>query len=141
MVNESAKRFLIILFFAVATTVILAWYRFVYTRNYDVVMQIPCDPTAQSCFVSTCDSLGAECSGDSFLDTHYYSLLRKAAYSIPSPCDPNTVACQDALVCHDGETRCVATYCDTSTVEEDARCSDASDILFIQDRTAEEESL
>jgi hypothetical protein len=108
----------------------LTYYRFMYLRDYDMLMHLPCDPRTQACFVAE-----GETPED---DRSYYYVLQKKAANIPA-CDPTTDECLDKLTCARGEKRCKITFCGDHKPEreKDARCSNASDVAAVAETNRE----
>ena len=52
----------------------VAFYRSIVRENYFVFWEVACDPTVESCYLYTCDSLETEteCSGDDVREAAYF---------------------------------------------------------------------
>jgi hypothetical protein len=103
---------LIIVFFVVVIT----FYKIFILHDYLISYEVSCDPKIESCFVVVCDEeTGEGCDIDD--SEKYYKLVEKKAF--------NAVKCSsddsNCLSCQEGETDCIAIFCDPST--EEAGCS------------------
>ncbi len=110
------SKWLLFVFIALLVSAV-AWKYSVYflERNFLITDHVPCDPSAESCFVQDCDPIDAEC------DTEPYKRIEKSAAYI-TLC-PNYLLDQcPALTCEVNEPDCVLTLCSEDTLEEGEIC-------------------
>lgn len=129
--------FLVIVF---AVSVFYAFLKFFVLRDYMVYGEAECDPSAQSCFVYTCDPTTEECADDPEEDTSYYQIVSKNAQNI-FVCDPQAQECPE-LFCTSGEKDCEVIFCtEEAALEqgESVKCSNPED--FQEEESLEEEDM
>ena len=122
MIDHKSKIFFLVFFLAIVSTVGVAYYRFIFAKNYSIEAQSECDPSKDACFVHVCDPEAEECTGDKTEDTSYYKVMNRLAKNIPL-CDPNTAGCE-AMICPQGEEGCEETLCSEDTWIEGDTCND-----------------
>ena len=114
-----------VIFFAViiiATAVSLCVY--LIARDYYLIVDVPCDPAFESCFIYECDpAVDGECPADRSEWTQYYKLLRVLARSVPD-CDPADTECP-APACAAGED-CTEIMCSPGSIGPDEQCAGPS---------------
>ncbi len=114
--NKKSQALTIVLVALILVSVFATYYRIFVRHNYQILAEVSCDPTTESCFVYQCDSEAGECTGDPAEDTSYYKLLEKNASKMPV-CDAETEECPE-LVCAEGEINCSVRFCDAEAGEE-----------------------
>jgi len=120
--DKKSKNLLFVFFTLIFIIVIFCFYKFYFQKDYLVRSEVECDPTAEKCFVSTCDPASDnECPEKLDERVSYYKFIEEKAYSVPL-CDPNSADCPP-LVCH-GEKDCKEIICDDSTKTAEDECSD-----------------
>ncbi len=108
------------LFLVFVVTVVLATYfRMFVFKNYEILQEVDCDPSGESCFVWECDPEFEECSGDPAENVFYYKIIRRNAFSF-NGCFHEEV-CRDRN-CLDSGNRCEVIFCDQNQLEEGDRC-------------------
>lgn len=110
---------------AVLSLGLFCYYKYVLQRDYLVYTEAPCDPSAEVCFVYTCDPETEECSGNPEEDTYYYKEVRRMASQFPG-CDPHG---EDCLIdrCGENEVNCSISLCDPA--DPDSSCTLPEDFL------------
>ncbi len=132
MIDHKSKVFFLVFFLMIVLALSYGYYRFIFSRHYEVLLQVPCDPSTKTCFAVECDPTAAECTGDPKQDTTYFVKVSKMAHDI-AQCDPNDSDCQKSLMCQAREDQCTENYCETSELAEGERCSVASDAVSSED--------
>ncbi len=126
------------LFFCLLALVIGGtWYRYVVVMDYYVLLQAPCNPGEESCYLSVCNPAEAECSETSPEDI-YYKTIKKKAYSAEA-CFNRPGGCVDVL-CAPGEKHCSEIQCDTSQEESGGVCY-SPDFTPLEDMDSTEDNL
>lgn len=91
----------------------VSWYRYSYTKNYDYLVEAPCDPAYDSCFFRDCEGDPDNCPPNGL---SYYDQFYVKAYDFPKCADDSC-----AYECLTGAVSCTQVVCGES--EEDV-CSD-----------------
>ncbi len=95
-----------------------SFYRYMILRYYMIHMEVPCDPTTESCFVSVCDpATDTECVVEE--EESYHKFILKKAYLMPD-CDPQDSAC--VYPSCEGDETCEETLCVPEELEEGEVC-------------------
>lgn len=94
---------------------LLSYQRYFIQGNYLITAEVPCDPTREVCFVSTCDPETDEDCTDP--EPSYYKQIEGTAHALPS-CDPNDETC-GLTECSAGSSACRVIRCDA-----DSDCTD-----------------
>jgi hypothetical protein len=128
--NKKSQILAIFLVALVVISIVATYYRIFVRHDYQILMEISCDPTAEPCFVYQCDPEIEECTGDPEEDTWYYKLLEKNASKMPV-CDAEAEECPEPT-CAEGEMNCFVTSCDLEGGEE---CSSPDE--FTEDGSVE----
>lgn len=111
--------FFLVLFSSLGYT----WYRYTVALDFYVLLQSPCDPKTESCYISECDPTAedAECSENPADDTYYYKTIKKKAYSAQA-CVNTSGDCEQQASCTPGEKHCTVIWCDISQEESGGAC-------------------
>jgi hypothetical protein len=96
-----------------------AYYRAVIVHDYDVYLEIDCNPDVESCFTYYCDPQWEECAGIPEEDTWYYKILQKDGRVMSANCDPNEKECPE-FTCEEGDEHCEIIYCNENV---DGECN------------------
>lgn len=108
--SKSGKFFLAFFVVLIVISVGATFFRIYLKKDYQIISQTDCDPSAEKCFVHICDpETDGECKGNPEEDTFYYKIISKNASQIPN-CDPNSEECAP-LACEEGEDDCEITLC------------------------------
>ncbi len=102
MMDKKSKILLATFLVLLVLSVGASFYRYIIARDYIIEAQVECDPTMESCFISTEDQSA-------------YKLIHKKAKDIPL-CDPQQQGC-DALTCEPGQANCQIITCDESLAQ------------------------
>lgn len=106
--NEERKNkifwavFILLIFFVVANT----YVRIFLQKDYMLLMEVPCDPDLESCFVHTpadlCeDSVDQNCLQNT--ESEYYKIIHKKAATVPNYCEQNSESLCAELLCSDSD--------------------------------------
>ena len=82
-----------------------AYYKIIVTKDYLLLVEVPCDPIEESCYFYE-----EEDSGELLT----YKIIQRHATTYPN-CDPADEACLDSALCSPEESDCVEIQCDTNT--------------------------
>lgn len=106
----------------------MVYRQYIVKGHFLVKYKVPCDQTADNCFIHDCDESLDECTGDVEQDTSYYTLMYRLANNIPS-CEDDSSNCQEFTECGDSEEGCRKIFCDESVSQiEGAECSNSEDL-------------
>lgn len=112
---DKSRLFFGVVFFLFFVVAGISFVRYFILRDYLVQAEISCDPSAESCFVYTCDPIDdSECPEAEDERTSYYKLIQKKAFTLPD-CEPGSEGCPE-LECVEGED-CQVILCDQETEE------------------------
>ena len=126
-VGSFLNRWFFLMFFLVAATSVAAtFYRIFIARDYFVLMETVCDPSASACFArDICETEDGMCAeGDVPVETEYYKIVERKAFSFPEVCATGSLEneiCAD-VSCRPGEGECSETLCSKETVPEGETC-------------------
>lgn len=112
--KSRAHTVLVVLFFLLFIVAIgSTFYRYLYTKDYDYLVEASCDPVIEQCFVRDCENDPDSCppNGLSLYKQYYVK-----AYDFPQ-CSDNS--CQ--IQCESGAIQCEIIACDVEAGDE---CSD-----------------
>ncbi len=103
--------FYTILILLILGSVGVTFYRIVIQKDYQIVAEVSCDPSTESCFYYEgviCDGTDIECVPEEAYD---YKMISKKAASIFS-CEQTEekLGCSEELSCTEGEADCSYTY-------------------------------
>lgn len=108
---DKKSKFLIMIFIlGVFYTLGATYYRFYIVRDYNLIAEIECDPSINSCFVWE----------DEDGEIWYYNLIEKKASNV-SVCNPHREECEE-LSCEDDEEGCEIIFCDVNDLDEGEEC-------------------
>lgn len=110
--DKKSKILLYIAGVAFVISIGVSFYKYVILKDYQIFVEIPCDPALDNCFVRT--------EEDGTI-TNYRTLSRTAS-NIPL-CDPNTNETCQALTCKPNEPKCEITSCSEEELPEGETCS------------------
>lgn len=91
----------------------LVLYRVYAARNFELSLELACDPAVEHCFTRLCEE-------DCEEETEYYK-LRTISARYATTCDPHFGDCPE-VDCTETPT-CVETYCDETTVSDGEWCT------------------
>ncbi len=116
--------FYIVLILLILGSVGVTFYKIVWQKDYQIVAEVSCDPTAESCFYYEgviCEDGDLECVPE---DSYDYKLISKKASDIYT-CEQTDekLGCDEELSCADEEENCSYTYCDPENLAEGELCS------------------
>lgn len=119
--SKQSKVLFIVSLITIASSLFAIYYRFFLTRNYDIYMQVNCDPQRGSCYKNVgCPQDLPDCSNPK---TTYYKILRIKAFEL-SYCDHNADACPNP-VCTSGAD-CAYISCDPNLKAGAQVCGDGN---------------
>lgn len=107
--SQSKKNFkdtvILVLFFVVPFfAIVSSYYKYYYTRNYDYIVEAPCDPLNEKCFIRSCDILD-DCPPNHY--TNYkkyyvkaYDFAKCTNNSCKNECSSELITCRQ-LKCGD----------------------------------------
>lgn len=77
----------------IIASLFMVYNRYIVSRDYDLLIQVACDPQLESCFVGECDHENdSRCEGEA---TRYYKVAFKKAYEFPpAECTENDHGCR-----------------------------------------------
>ncbi len=108
--NVQQSRYLLLVIYAVGVFVVaFSFYNFFIINDYGVMKQIPCDPKADSCFVSDCESNDSTCDQTST----YMKII------VPSN---RAGSDYESLSCAKNDPLCQVITCNNDTVEAGEKC-------------------
>ncbi len=108
--NKSSKILVGGIIFLIGLSLTASYYKYLVLQDYQVEMQIDCDPSTESCFVWECDpEVEDECTGIPEEDIWYYKYFYRNTSNIPQ-CDPESEDCE-ALTCSEDEEGCYEVTC------------------------------
>ena len=110
--DEKSKYLLIAMGLLIVGTVVITYNRMVVLKDYQIIVEVPCDTYIDNCFVRT---------GEDGTVTNYKILSRNASH-MPL-CDPNQDKNCRAFICEPGEQKCKITVCSSDAVPEEEECS------------------
>lgn len=118
--------FFLIFFLVAATSVAATFYRIFIARDYFVLMETVCDPSASACFArDICETEDGMCAeGDVPVETEYYKIVERKAFSFPEVCATGSLEnelCAD-VSCRPGEDECSETFCSEEIVPGGETC-------------------
>jgi len=116
--------FYIVLILLILGSVGVTFYKIVWQKDYQIVAEVSCDPTVESCFYYEgviCEDSDLECVPE---DAYDYKLISKKASDIYT-CEQTDekLGCDEELSCTDGEENCSYTYCDPENLAVGELCS------------------
>ncbi|MEI6191273.1 MAG: hypothetical protein WCP24_02825 [bacterium] len=119
--------FRIIVIFLVLALGGFAYWSILIHRDYQIVSQVSCDPSIESCFVTTCDPAEDDtCPTVENERTTYYKIINKNAHTI-YVCEQTEekLGCGEELSCLENEPKCFYTFCDPENLADGESCSTA----------------
>lgn len=111
--DKKRNVFLNVLFGCVLVAIGVSFYNFYFKKNYDFIVETPCDTESEICFYRDCENNPDICPPN---ELSYYNQFTIRARDFKYCKDEN---CKDA--CKSGEIKCVETMC-TGTDIEDGMC-------------------
>ena len=111
--------------FLVFVLVGFAYWSIVIQRDYQITAQVSCDPSVESCYVTTCDPADDNtCPATESERTSYYKIINKNALDIYI-CEKSEkkFGCEPELSCADNEFKCSYTLCDSKSLADGESCS------------------
>lgn len=118
--------FYTILILLILGSVGATFYKIVWQKDYQIVAEVSCDPTIESCFHYegvVCEASNLDCVSE---DAYDYKLISKSAASIYT-CEQTEekLDCGTELSCLEDEKNCEYTYCDSAELSEGEACAGA----------------
>lgn len=113
--DKKSKVLYSIFFTIVITSIGITFVKYFVLKDYEIRMNIPCNPQNESCFVYECEDGEMDCeeNGEGVM-VQYYKVLQKKAYNLPS-CMKDPDSCENrTLVCAEDEELCEIFFCDAS---------------------------
>jgi len=110
--DKKSKILIIIVSLAIVASVGVSFYKYVITKNYQIFVEIPCDPAVDNCFVRT--------EEDDTISN--YKILSRQASNIPLCVPENNPNCR-AMLCEQDEPNCEFTTCSAEDLPEGESCS------------------
>lgn len=122
--DKKSKVLYRIFFTIVVASIGITFVKYFVLKDYEIHINIPCNPRNESCFVYECEDGEVDCEENSEgAMVQYYKVLQKKAYNLPS-CMKDSVSCEDVvLTCAENEESCEIVLCDTSQKSESEICS------------------
>lgn len=118
---RAGKIVFLVLFLLLLYGVAATYWRTYVAQDYIIETEIECDPTAERCFISTCDPADdPECPEDEEERASYYKLIRKKRANISeeiNSCNSHEIECPE-LSCEPEETDCQIIECDPEKAKE-----------------------
>ena len=138
--------FLVVLWVIIfSVSAVVTFKVYVLDRDYQFMTLIPCDPTAEVCFVATCDPESETYLEDICLTVEegtterYFSYIKKKMKNVEQ-CDSRDEECAP-LVCEENEEGCEVITCDEETLAEYAdEGTECAEIMVPEEEVVEEES-
>jgi hypothetical protein len=87
--------------------------RYIFFKDYRVLLAAPCDPAIESCFVSECDIEQDTCAHDQ--PKTYYKKVYKNKSILDLQCAENWRDCPSAFLCYNKENDCKIVTCSEDT--------------------------
>ncbi|HMP85081.1 MAG TPA: hypothetical protein PKE08_00225 [Candidatus Paceibacterota bacterium] len=99
--DKKSKILLLILVLSLIYAIGSSYYRFYISKDYQVTVEISCDPETEKCFVYEDEETG---------EVSYYKIINKNASNILI-CDQDSENCSEPI-CEFGESNCEIIECD-----------------------------
>ena len=107
--DKQSKYFLLVAGLAFFLVLVFAYYNFFIKNDFEVTKQVPCDPNADSCFVSDCEANDSTCDPA----TTYKKISAPSKYAGSD---------YDSFTCVSGNPNCRIITCQTDTIEPGEKC-------------------
>jgi len=138
------KIFYSILILLILGSVGVTYWRIVVQKDYQIVAEVSCDPTTESCFhyePEPCATDNYDCLSKPPEEAYDYKMIsKKAAVIYACEQTEEKIGCAEELSCLENETDCSYTNCDPAELGEGEACAVmAEDDAIAQDATVIEE--
>lgn len=124
--SRRSRWFFILFFGAILLSVAATFYRTFIARDYLILMETVCDPSASVCFArDICDTEEGICvEGSVPVETVYYKLVERKAFAFPEVCATGSLEAEECidLSCRPDEAECSETLCFEEIVPEGETC-------------------
>ena len=107
--KKKSKYFTAFVCLAFFLVLIFSYYNFFIKNDFEIIKQVPCDPTVDACFVSDCDSNDPACDST----TTYKKITAPSKYAGSN---------YDSFSCEAGNLHCQIITCSAETVEAGEKC-------------------
>lgn len=113
--SRRSRWFFILFFGAILLSVAATFYRTFIARDYLILMETVCDPSASVCFArDICDTEEGICvEGSVPVETVYYKLVERKAFAFPEVCATGSLEAEECidLSCRPDEDDCSEMLC------------------------------